>query len=103
MLLCAAAIAAALGAPAALSAGKSHTVTIEGMKFLPERIEVAVGDTITWINKDFLPHSVTAPAARLESGDLASSHSWKLVARKKGEIDYICRLHPVMRGVIVVK
>ena len=73
------------------------------MKFSPERIEVAVGDTITWINKDFLPHSVTAPAAGLESGDLASSRSWKFIARKKGEIDYICRLHPVMRGVVVVK
>ena len=102
-ILCAAALAAALGAPAALPAGKSYTVAIEGMKFSPERIEVGVGDTITWVNKDFLPHSVTAPAARLESGDLASSQSWKFVARKKGEIDYICRLHPVMRGVVVVK
>ena len=102
-ILCAAAIAAALGAPAAQPAGKSHTVTIEGMKFSPERIEVALGDTITWVNKDILPHSVTAPAARLESGDLASSQSWKFIARTKGEIDYICRQHPVMRGVIVVK
>ena len=102
-MLCAAALAAALGAPAELPAGNARTVTIEGMKFSPERIEVAVGDTITWINKDFLPHSVTAPAARLESGDLATNQSWKFIARKKGEIDYICRLHPVMRGVIVVK
>jgi len=102
-ILCAAALAAALGAPPVQPAGKPHTVTIEGMKFAPERIEVAVGDTITWINKDFLPHSVTAPAARLESGDLASSQTWKFTPRKKGEIDYICRLHPVMRGVVVVK
>ncbi|HKD41226.1 MAG TPA: cupredoxin family copper-binding protein [Myxococcaceae bacterium] len=102
-ILSAAALAAALGAPPVQPAGKPHTVTIEGMKFAPERIEVAVGDTITWINKDFLPHSVTAPAARLESGDLASNQSWKFSARKKGEIDYICRLHPVMRGVIVAK
>jgi plastocyanin len=44
-----------------------------------------------------------ASTAGLESGDLASSHTWKFIARKKGEIDYICRLHLVMRGVVVVK
>lgn len=70
------------------------------MKFVPERLEVAVGDTITWTNHDFVPHSVTAPG--LESGDLAEGRSFDLVARKKGEIAYICRLHPLMRGVLVV-
>jgi plastocyanin len=48
-----------------------------------------------------VPHSVTAPG--LESGDLAEGASWSLVAPQKGEIAYICRLHPVMRGVVVVK
>jgi plastocyanin len=94
---------ALLLAPAAHAAGAAHTVTIEGMKFTPERLEVKAGDSITWVNKDFLPHSVTAKAAHLESGDLAPNRRWKLVVRKKGEIDYICRLHPVMHGVVVVK
>jgi len=95
------ALGLALAGPAA--AGKAHTVTIEGMKFVPERVEVAVGDTVTWVNKDFVPHSVTAPAAKIESGDLAQGAKWKLTARKKGEIQYICRLHPGMRGRLVVK
>ena len=73
------------------------------MKFVPERLEVAVGDTIVWTNGDFVPHSVTAPSAGLESGDLAEGRSFSFVARKKGEIAYICRLHPVMRAVVVVK
>ena len=89
--------------PAAHAAGTSHTVTIEGMKFSPGRLEVRAGDSITWVNKDFLPHSVTAKAARVESGDLAPGKTWKLVVRSKGEIDYICRLHPVMHGVVVVR
>jgi plastocyanin len=76
-------------------------VRIEGMKFAPQRIEVAVGETITWTNRDFVPHSVTAPG--IESGDLAEGKAWSMVAKQKGEIDYICRLHPVMKGVIVVK
>jgi plastocyanin len=64
---------------------------------------VAVGDTVVWTNKDFLPHSVTAAETRVESGDLAPNKSFRFVARKKGEIRYICRLHPVMKGVLLVK
>ena len=73
------------------------------MKFVPERLEVAVGDRITWTNRDFVPHSVTAKERGIESGDLTEGKSWTYVARAPGQIDYICRLHPVMHGLIVVK
>lgn len=98
-------LAAALlfGAAAAHAAGKTHAVRIEGMKFVPERIEVAAGDTIVWTNQDIVPHTVTAAEAKVESGDLQTGKSFKFVARRQGEMSYICRLHPVMRGVVVVK
>jgi plastocyanin len=99
LLICIAAPFAAV----AHAAGTTHAVRIEGMKFIPERLEVPAGDTVVWTNKDFLPHSVTASEARVESGDLAPNKSWRFVARKKGEMPYICRLHPVMKGVLVVK
>jgi len=73
------------------------------MKFIPERLEAAPGDTVVWTNKDFLLHSVTASQARVESGDLPPNRSWRLVVRKKGEMPYSCRLHPVMKGLLVVK
>jgi plastocyanin len=73
------------------------------MKFVPERIEVAVDERITWTNRDFLPHSVTAKAAGIESGDLGEGKAFSYVASKPGEIAYICRLHPVMHGTIVAK
>jgi plastocyanin len=73
------------------------------MKFVPERLEVAVGDRITWTNRDIVPHSVTAKARGIESGDLAQGKSWSYVAKTPGEIAYICRLHPVMHGTVVVK
>jgi len=94
---------AALSAAGAHAAGTTHAVRIEGMKFIPERLEVVAGDTVVWTNRDFLPHSVTAREARIESGDLAPSKSWRFTARKQGEMHYICRLHPVMKGVLVVK
>ena len=73
------------------------------MKFVPERLEVAAGDRITWTNRDFLPHTVTARAAGIESGDLTEGKAFTYVAKRAGEIDYLCRLHPVMKGTIVVR
>ena len=92
-----------VGSVAAHAAGKTHAVRIEGMKFVPERVEVAAGDTIVWTNKDIVPHTVTAAEAKVESGELQTDKSFKLVAKKPGEMPYICRLHPVMHGVVVVK
>ncbi|MFN2644729.1 MAG: cupredoxin family copper-binding protein [Burkholderiales bacterium] len=76
---------------------------MEGMKFVPDRLEVAVGDRVTWTNRDIVPHSVTAKSGGIESGDLTQGQSWTYVARAPGEIEYLCRLHPAMRGALVVK
>ena len=92
-----------LGGVAAHAAGKTHQVRIEGMKFVPERLEVAAGDTVVWTNKDIVPHTVTAAESKVESGDLQTGRSFKLLAKQKGEMAYICRLHPVMHGVVIVK
>jgi len=73
------------------------------MKFVPGRLEVAAGDRIIWINRDFLPHSVTSQSSGIESGDLGEGKTFSYVLKKPGEIAYICRLHPVMHGTIVVK
>ncbi len=108
MILRRAAVGAALAAVLAvpiplLAAGKVHTVSIEGMKFVPERLEVKAGDTVNWVNKDLVPHTVTAAAASIESGSIAANASWKLKTSKKGEIDYVCRFHPGMHASLVVK
>jgi plastocyanin len=85
-----------------LSARKEHRVSIAAMKYAPESLEVAVGDTITWVNRDLVPHTVSAGKA-LESGTIESERDWKYVARRKGRVDYICRFHPGMRATLIVK
>ena len=97
------AISLAVLPAAALAAGKTHEVRIEGMKFDPERLEVAAGDTVVWTNRDVVPHTVTAGGAKVESGEIAPNKSWRFVAKKKGEMPYLCRLHPVMKGLLLVK
>jgi plastocyanin len=100
---CVALFVAALAGGGAQAAGKSHTVRIEGMKFVPEQLQVAAGDTITWTNGDVVPHTVTSAERKVESGDIATGKSWKLKVTKKGDMPYICRLHPGMKGAVVVK
>ena len=43
---------------------ETHTVTIEEMRFQPERLTVARGDTIVWVNKDLVPHTATSEIGR---------------------------------------
>ena len=80
----------------------THTVVIEGMSFQPAVIEVKAGDTIVWENKDIVPHTVTAKAPHVESGEIGMGKSWTYQAKKPGTIHYICRYHPMMQAKIVV-
>jgi plastocyanin len=82
---------------------KTHTVTIESMRFQPETITVAPGDTIIWVNKDLVPHTATSEAGRFDSKDIQAERSWRYNTRKKGDFAYICTFHPTMTGMLRVK
>jgi plastocyanin len=82
---------------------KTHTVTIEGMRFQPERLTVACGDTIVWVNKDLVPHTATSDAGRFDSETIQSEQSWKFMAMEKGEFPYVCSFHPTMKAMLNVE
>ena len=88
--------------PADRSAGRTHIVIIESMRFNPQTLTVQRGDRVTWINKDLFPHTVTAPG-KFDSHPIAAGGSWTYVARKAGEYDYVCSLHVTMKGKIEVR
>ena len=93
------------GAPVSSVAAEKasiHTVVIDGLKFDPATLTVARGDTVVWVNKDPFPHTVTSQGA-FDSHDIPADKSWKYVARKAGDYDYICTLHPNMHGKLTVK
>jgi plastocyanin len=73
------------------------------MRFVPERLEVAAGDTVTWTNQDLVPHSVTSARAGVESGTIAPGASWRFKAARRGEMPYACRFHPTMKALLVVR
>jgi plastocyanin len=63
-------------------------------------IKAKVGDTIEWINKDFIAHTATVP----DDWDvtIAANASASLVLKKSGTVEYYCRFHPNMKGRIAV-
>ena len=80
-----------------LAAGAAeHHVVIDGMKFSPQVVQVRKGDTIVWENRDMFVHNVTA--AGLKSGDLVPGKAWRHVVHETVSFDYLCTLHPVMKG-----
>jgi plastocyanin len=94
-------LASALAVDAAWAG--SHEVKIQGFQFQPAKLQVAVGDTITWTNADGMPHTVTSKAAGVESDAIAPGGKWTYTVKSKGDIDYACRFHPSMKGAVSAK
>lgn len=82
---------------------KTHTVIIEDMRFQPEVLTVAPGDTIVWVNKDLVPHTATSEAGGFDSKDIANGDSWRFTASAKGDFAYICSRHPEMKAMLHVQ
>jgi plastocyanin len=83
------------------AASKQHAVSIKGMKFVPETLEVAVGDVVVWTNEDMFPHNVFG--GPLSSPILEPGKTYRWTAEKPGEIPYQCSLHVVMKGTVRVR
>jgi plastocyanin len=81
----------------------TFTVLIDSVQFKPQDLTVQRGDRIVWVNRDPIPHTVTADSKAFDSHSLAPEASWAFVAKKRGEYVYHCTLHPTMTGTIVVK
>lgn len=95
------ALFAALCALPLVAGAAEHHVVIDGMKFTPQVVQVKKGDTIVWENRDMFVHNVTA--AGVKSGDLQPGTAWRWVVPSKMSFDYLCTLHPVMKGRVEVK
>jgi len=85
------------GPAAATAAAETVQVTIQGLRFSPAEVSAHVGDTIEWINRDFIAHTATARGSWdvvIPPGGVG-----RLVIDRGDEMrDYICRFHPNMKG-----
>ena len=87
---------------ASAPAPTTYTVVIAQMKFTPAELLVNKGDTVIWINRDLVDHNVTDAASKQwASPTLATGDSWRKVVDES--IAYLCTLHPVMKGAVVLQ
>jgi len=89
--------------PAEVAAGENITVRIKGMRFEPAVITVTPGTTITWIQEDGSPHTVTGKKGELQSSTLMGGQSFTHTFSDAGSYDYACNFHPMMKGRVVVE
>jgi plastocyanin len=64
---------------------------------------VKVGDVVTWINKDLVPHTATSRTGGFDSGAIDPGKSWKFTATRAGDFPYSCVFHPTMTALLRVK
>lgn len=96
----------AVAAMTIVMAGAAHAdtvrVEVKNLAFLPSELTAHVGDTVEWVNDDFVAHTATA---RDKAWDvqLPPHQSASTVLSKAGTHEYFCRLHPNMKGRIIVE
>lgn len=79
-------------------------VTIQGYQFTPQHIQVRVGDTVRWHNREKrTSHSVLFTGLKgFESERLFPGESWDYTFVRAGVYPYTCGPHPEMTGTVTV-
>jgi amicyanin len=76
-------------------------VSIKDYRFQPAQVTIPSGETVTWTNMDAATHDVKFSG--FESPDLKINQQFTKTFDKPGTYDYICELHPGMKGTVIVK
>ena len=95
------AVVIALISPASVAGNggnRDHIVEIVNFRFSPEELTVAPGDTVTWINRDIVPHTATSRDGDWDSETVQAEGQWRMTIREGQNEDYFCRFHPSMVG-----
>ncbi len=100
--LAAAAMLFAANPPADTKAGTA-AVTIDNFSFTPQTLTVRVGTTVTWVNKDDVPHTVTSNDKTFKSRALDTDERFSYTFSAPGTNSYFCSVHPHMTGKIIVQ
>ncbi|VVB51397.1 Plastocyanin [uncultured archaeon] len=92
--------------PATTSARISteQQINIKDFNFVPNIAEVPMGTTVTWVNDDNVPHTITSVSGSFDSGSLAPGKTYSYKFNQAGTFEYSCTNHPSMpHGKIVVR
>lgn len=78
-------------------------VKIDNFSFGPATITIPAGTTVTWVNRDDIPHTVVSTEKVFKSKVLDTDEKFSYTFAKPGEYPYFCSIHPKMTGKVVVQ
>jgi 3',5'-cyclic-AMP phosphodiesterase len=77
-------------------------VIVDSFSFAPATAAVAIGTTVTWTNRDDVPHNIVSVEQRFRSPVLDTDGQFSHRFDAPGSYAYFCSIHPKMTGRIVV-
>ena len=80
----------------------SVEIVMKGFQFEPKEATVKVGQTVTWRNEDSDKHDAFSEESGLDTPDIGQNGTVDFQPDKAGTINYICSIHPSMKGTLTV-
>ena len=75
-------------------------ITIKDFSFIPASITINKGTTVRWVNQDSVSHAIKSES--VNSQEFGKGQIFEFKFENPGTYDYICGLHPPMKGRIIV-
>jgi amicyanin len=93
--------------PISQASVSENTIAIRNFAFDPQTLTVNAGSIVRWVNYDSVTHRIVFidTAGRdtdVDSSVLSASQSWSSKFDKPGTYNYYCKIHPDMKGKIIV-
>ncbi|KWV57902.1 amicyanin [Bradyrhizobium macuxiense] len=95
------AVVATMLLPVTAARAEDIAIHIDNFVFQPAQLDVKIGTTVTWTNRDDIPHTVVC-AGKFRSKPMDTDGTFSFTFTEAGEYKYFCSLHPHMTGSIKV-
>src|SRR2546430_15380748 len=80
----------------------STEVKVDNFSFGPATLTVAVGTTVTWTNRDDIPHTIVSTDKVFKSKVLDTDEKFLFTFEKAGTYPYFCSIQPKKTGTVVL-
>src|SRR5712692_7104793 len=88
---------------AAQQKAEATEVKIDNFSLGPAALTVPVGTTVTWTNRDDIPHTVVSTDGAFKSKVLDTDEKFSFTFSKAGTYPYFCSIHPKMTAKVIVQ
>lgn len=79
-------------------------VEMKDISYTPREVTVKVDDTVRWVNRDPVAHTITDDGGRFDSGTVSGSDAtYEQTYVDPGVFSYTCTIHPTMKGTVIVE